>query len=92
MTRHRACRGCLDGCTPDTPRHCASCIHEPWPCEAYEIGQHLMRVAADVHRLRQHPPYGSSFLDCEIAPCPNSRIVLGLPLHGYEARLAAEVP
>lgn len=84
MAEHRACHGCIDGCTRESPVHCASCVHEPWPCDAYVRGRFLMGAAAEVHRFRQHPPYGSSFLDCDHTICQEHRVALGLPLHGYD--------
>lgn len=36
----------------------------------------FMGAASDAHVLRRHPPYGSSFLDCEKGPCPEYRAAL----------------
>ncbi len=80
--RHRSCAGCLDGCVPGMTNHCASCVHESWPCDAQKRGDQLMGAAAEVHRFYQHNEYGSSFLDCEFRPCATYREALGLPLHG----------
>ena len=44
MANHRACRGCMDGCTADAPKHCASCVNEPWPCDAERRGVEVERL------------------------------------------------
>lgn len=83
MADHRECQGCLDGCTIESRAHCRSCILEPWPCDAQQLTDHrvrlhlmLMDAAAEVHRYRGHPPYGSSFLDCYSIPCVKYRSAL----------------
>lgn len=44
MATHRACPGCLDGCVPGIPAHCASCVHESWPCDAHRRGAENERL------------------------------------------------
>lgn len=82
MATHTACRGCLDGCTIDEPKHCATCVNQSWPCDAHIRGRFLMSAASEMHFWRKHPPYGSSFLDCDHTICQEHRAALDLPLHG----------
>ena len=83
MAEHKACHGCLDGCTKETAVHCISCVvFQPWPCDAYVRGRFLVSAASEIHHWRKHPPYGSSFLDCDHTICQEHRVALGLPLHG----------
>jgi hypothetical protein len=85
MADHRACHGCIDGCTRETAVHCVICVNQAWPCDASMLKDVLMGAAAEVHRRRKHPPYGSSFLDCDQAPCTRFRAAIGT--HGHlEAR------
>lgn len=78
MAEHRACHGCLDGCTRESAVHCVTCVHQAWPCDAQVRGELLMGAAAEVHRSRKHGEYGSSFLDCDRPPCVRYRAVLGI--------------
>lgn len=44
-----------------------------------EIGrlrQLLTKAASNGHVLMKHPPYGSSFLDCDLGPCTAYRAAL----------------
>ncbi len=79
MTTHKACHGCLDGCTQDEPKHCVSCIHEAWPCDAQRLRGLLVDAASVAHTASKHPPYGSSFLDCSWTSCQSYRDAIGRP-------------
>lgn len=74
--KHRPCHGCLDGCTHKSTVHCVSCVNEQWPCDASEFGRLLLGLSSEAHYHRKHPPYGSSFLDCEREPCSVHRAAL----------------
>lgn len=78
MATHKACHGCLDGCERESVVHCVVCVNQAWPCEAKTLGDLLMDAAAEVHYYRKHPPYGSSFLDCDRVPCARCRAALGI--------------
>jgi len=45
MATHRACSGCLDGCTRESAVHCTSCVNEPWPCDATVLRAALDKAA-----------------------------------------------
>ena len=77
MANHAICRGCKDGCTPESAVHCVVCVLQAWPCDAVVRGDLLMGAAAEIHRGRKHGEYGSSFLDCDQAPCVRYRAALG---------------
>jgi hypothetical protein len=54
MAEHRACQGCLDGCSLHSTVHCISCVNEPWPCDATEMKrQTLLFVADDLRRTAE---------------------------------------
>lgn len=56
MAEHRACHGCLDGCSRESAVHCSSCVHEPWPCDAQRLTEEvdrLNRLVATLSRALQ---------------------------------------
>lgn len=92
MATHNVCQGCLDGCVPGMTRHCTSCVHESWPCDAHVRGRFLMSAASEMHYWRKHSPHGSSFLDCDHTICQEHRAALSLPLHGRPAPSPGAAP
>lgn len=49
MAEHRACHGCLDGCSRESAVHCISCVaHQAWPCDAKLYEEALSIIARGV--------------------------------------------
>ena len=45
MAEHRACHGCLDGCTRESAVHCISCVAvQTWPCDAQRLTEEVDRL------------------------------------------------
>lgn len=44
MAEHRACHGCLDGCTRESAVHCISCVNQAWPCDAQRLTEENDRL------------------------------------------------
>lgn len=52
MAEHRACHGCLDGCTRESAVHCVSCVAvQAWPCDAQLLTEEVDRLNRLVETL-----------------------------------------
>jgi len=59
VAEHRACHGCLDGCTRESAVHCTICVNQAWPCDAQRYAEALCDLRAHLAACYQSATRGA---------------------------------